>query len=466
MVKQLFIDEAFNLNLYDSQIKQIKEHGIELNNRKERNSFSIYIGNNEIECEKHSLAYILNKELPYYSNKTTSIFCENALETALKRVLIDFYNIDKKVLLYLGKFPEFGFDVDGGSILARQLIDSLKIRCKLDLVFIRKNKEVYQDEFVHSIRYVEYKDAFNNKFVRRLENLDTNLEALKNYEQYNKVITAHVSKFFGIKPDDNSFWNRAILFPMFCTSSYKRAGENVLEEYTELESIVIKNVSKIITPSKQEQKDLLNDYECNKSRISVIPRGINPLIKFKQQGKLGNRFKIVYIGSIKPQKNNIDALHVLNELINKGYQAEMHFICTIQDKSIYEDMENYIHGKNLEQYVFFHFEVSQSDMPEILDNMDINISVSNWETFGRGIFEGISAGLPTFVLEHLEVVKEICADNIGVRYSKSYKEMASEIIHVCNDSELYLQMHNALKTIARTVSYKNEQQRLLKAIFD
>ena len=30
MVKQLFIDEAFNLNLYDSQIKQIKEHGIAL----------------------------------------------------------------------------------------------------------------------------------------------------------------------------------------------------------------------------------------------------------------------------------------------------------------------------------------------------------------------------------------------------------------------------------------------------
>ena len=111
MVKQLFIDEAFNLNLYDSQIKLIKEHGIELNNRKERNSFSIYIGNDEIECEKHSLAYLLNKELPYYSNKTTSIFCENALETALKRVLIDFFNIAKKVLLYLGKFPDFGFHI-------------------------------------------------------------------------------------------------------------------------------------------------------------------------------------------------------------------------------------------------------------------------------------------------------------------------------------------------------------------
>ena len=49
----------------------------------------------------------------------------------------------KNVLLYLGKFPGYGFDVDGGSILARQLIDSLKMHCNLSLVFIRKRKETY-----------------------------------------------------------------------------------------------------------------------------------------------------------------------------------------------------------------------------------------------------------------------------------------------------------------------------------
>ena len=68
----------------------------------------------------------------------------------------------KKVLLYLGKFPGYGFDLDGGSILARQLIDILKVNTTLDLVFIRKNRETYEDCQVHSIRYVEYIDAFNN----------------------------------------------------------------------------------------------------------------------------------------------------------------------------------------------------------------------------------------------------------------------------------------------------------------
>ena len=44
-----------------------------------------------------------------------------------------------RILLYLGKLPGYGFDVDGGSILAKQLIDSLKSYCKFDVVFIRKN---------------------------------------------------------------------------------------------------------------------------------------------------------------------------------------------------------------------------------------------------------------------------------------------------------------------------------------
>lgn len=37
----------------------------------------------------------------------------------------------KNILVYLGKFPGYGFDIDGGSILARQLVDTLKNNCNL-----------------------------------------------------------------------------------------------------------------------------------------------------------------------------------------------------------------------------------------------------------------------------------------------------------------------------------------------
>ena len=94
---------------------------------------------------------------------------------------------EKKVLLYLGKFPGYGFDVDGGSILARQLIDSLKHNCNLTVVFIRKKGETYTDPYVNEIRYEEYKNPFGNKFVRRLQNLETNRSAIGNLDRKSVV---------------------------------------------------------------------------------------------------------------------------------------------------------------------------------------------------------------------------------------------------------------------------------------
>ena len=153
MVKQLIIDESVKKENFLDQIRTIEEKGVIINGILLKNSFSIYVGEDLKKCEKYSLSYLLNKEFPSYSNKITSIFADNAFEVALQRIERDFINIDKKVLLYLGKFPEFGFDVDGGSILARQLIDSLKIRCKLDIVFIRKKKELYEDFKFYFLRF-------------------------------------------------------------------------------------------------------------------------------------------------------------------------------------------------------------------------------------------------------------------------------------------------------------------------
>lgn len=370
----------------------------------------------------------------------------------------------KNILLYLGKFPGYGFDVDGGSILARQLIDTLKMRCNLDVVFIRKNHEEFKDNYVHKIRYIEYKDAFNNKFIRRLENLDTNKEAIGDYSHYDTIITAHVSKFFGFQNADNSFWEKTILFPMFCTSSYVRAGEVVPKEYTEHERFVLDHVNKIICPSLTEQLDIIKDYNIDSRKIIVIPRGINPAFTFVNRYTIPHYPNIVCIGSIKKQKNNMDALRILSMVRRIGIPAELHLICTIQDNNLYNEMLNYIKINNLMKFVHFHIELSQFEVARIMKKMDINISVSNWETFGRGIFEGISSGIPTFVFSRLIGIKNICRDCDGVSFTDNIEEMARDIISTLSDVSIYCRKSLSLSTIANKVSYSKEQSELLNAI--
>lgn len=370
----------------------------------------------------------------------------------------------KNVLLYLGKFPGYGFDVDGGSILARQLIDTLKRQCNLTVVFIRKNNEIYIDPIVQEIKYVEYKNPFGNKFLRRLQNLDTNKEAIGDYTKYDIIITAHVSKFFGFENSTAEFWNKTFLFPMFCTESYKRAGEYVPYEYTEHESFVLSNVKTIITPSEIERLDLVSDYRIDPSKIKVIYRGVNPVFKFISKKHNFNKPQLVCIGSIKKQKNNIEALYVLNNLVHKGIDCYLNLIGTIQDQGLYEEMLLYIQSNGLTDRVRFFLEQTQEQVALTVQDSDINISVSNWETFGRGIFEGISCGLPTFVFYRLTGVRQICNGNKGVSFVNTAEEMATEIERVIKSPEIYFQMSDNLKELASVVSYEKEKEMLVDVL--
>ena len=159
-----------------------------------------------------------------------------------------------------------------------------------------------------------------------------------NFMQYDIIIAAHVSKFFGFEDAPSDFWNKTILFPMFCTSSYQRAGENVPLEYTNKERFVFKKVRKIITPSESERNDLIVDYNVDFEKISVVYRGINPQFRPIYKKHNMEQPQIVCIGSIKKQKNNMAALELLNQLGKKGVNASINFVGTIQNQSIYEQM--------------------------------------------------------------------------------------------------------------------------------
>lgn len=369
-------------------------------------------------------------------------------------------NKQKKVLLYLGKFPGYGFDIDGGSIMARQLIDALKHYCCLDVVFIRKNKETFEDDYVNDVGYVDYLDPWNNKFIRRMENLNTNVLAMENHTDYDVIIAAHISKFFGLDKMDSVFWDKTVLFPMFCSSSYIRAGEGVPVEYTNEESYVVKNVSKIITPSLDEKKDLITDYGCSPDKIKVIYRGITPLIKYRLREINSNLLKIICIGTLKLQKNSKETLSLLDLLERNGVKAELHLVCTIQDQNYYDEFLGMIEKKNYADRIHFHISIKQSELAELIDIMDFNISMSKWETFGRGIFEGASAGLPTFVFEELSTVKDLCENNYGICFCKNVNDMVENIISCINNKNDYKLRSASLEKLSKKFSFYTEQKLL------
>lgn len=371
----------------------------------------------------------------------------------------------ENVLLITGKFPDVTSDLDGGSIMVSHLIEALNEKCNLDVLFTR----TYNDNFnniggVRKVTFLTNQIRSDNKFQRRLANIDWNRMAFsKLIPQYDKVVIIHCSKAFGLENLSKELIDKIILFPMYLTSSYKRSNEIVPVKYKEAEQNILPKIKKIITPSQSEKNDIINDYGVSEKHIIIIPRAVNSYIESKVRDK-SKANRLVYVGAIKKQKKNDDAIALLSKLKKMGVNCHLYLAGSIQDDDLYAHCIDLISRFGLENDISFCGVLSQKEIAKLLNKIDINISVSRWETFGRGIFEGLCAGLPTIAYNNIDCLSEYANTNNGISYVENINEMASKIRDLCANPTLYQnQSQNAIQN-RLLFSIGKQKERLLQEI--
>jgi glycosyltransferase involved in cell wall biosynthesis len=372
----------------------------------------------------------------------------------------------EKVLLITGKFPDITFDTDGGSIMVNHLIDTLANHCILDIVFTRtfdRNFKIIKG--VRQIYFHTNKTRNTNKFLRRLANIEWNCTLFSELiHQYDKVIIIHCSKAFGLENLPQNLLNRIILFPMYLTSSYLRSNEIVLSKYTEAEKKIISKIAKIISPSQSEKNDIIKDYCVSENKIIVIPRAVNSIFKSKlrESSKFNN---LIYIGAIKKQKRNDEAIVLLSKIKKMGLKAHLYLVGSIQDEELYDYCKDLIVNRELINDVTFCGVLTQKEIAILLDKIDINISVSCWETFGRGVFEGLSAGLPSVVFNNIDCFSEYTNENNGISFVENLQTFSNKVFELCTDSNYYkTQSQNAISKSSQ-FSIEKQKEKILEFIF-
>lgn len=371
----------------------------------------------------------------------------------------------KKVLLFTGKFPSFGDDTDGGSILIYSLIQALKNNCILDVIFTRTPRKGFEViEGVRKASFETYEHHLNDKFARRLANKEQLFSRLrKEIAAYDTVIITHCSKAFGIERLSAEERNKIVLFPMYLSPSYKRSGEYPPYEYIAEECSALCSVGKILTPSDSEKQDMIRVFGIDENKIKVIPRGYSSYIKpvLKQTHF---PIELLYIASIKEQKNTKEAIVLLKELSEHAIDVRLHLVGSYQNDSVLSDCHTYITANGLSEKVIFHGVLPQKELAALIARAHINISVSNWETYGRGIFEGMAGGLPTVVFDHLECVKQYVTDGEGISFVLNHEAFLSKLIELCTAHDYYsVQARKAIRSVDY-LSEAHEQERLIKEL--
>lgn len=378
----------------------------------------------------------------------------------------------KKILIVTAKWPYVSDSTDGGDSTLSEIVEAVSNEYIVDVLCFRDDqvngksiKDVRRVIFYHDdfAMFQNYSLHNQEKFMIRLEQAKIAFREIKKIcNEYDLIVVQHVMFVLGMK-EDVKLLNKIVLYPMFTGTSYIKSGENVPQMYLNAEKAVLNKIKKIFTPSEMEKEMLVSEYGVLPQNIFVIPRQVKYKYIFKAWS---NKMpvQLLYIASIRIQKNHLAAMKLVKILLEQQTDVILNCVGPIQDTSIYNECISYINSNGIRDHVIFHGNKSQLEVGKIISSCDINISVSNWETFGRGIYEGMTAGLPTIVFDDLACIKN--AYNIGVYpcMVKDIDEMAKTVINLIHNKEFYENESKKGKKLEEILSEK-KVQRLNRAYY-
>jgi len=261
------------------------------------------------------------------------------------------------------------------------------------------------------------------RFTNRLANAHRTSSQLQQvHDRYDLIFIIHVSNCFGVEAVSPQCLQKIVLFPMFTGDSYVRSGELVPDDYFAKERSALELVPLISSPSLTESRQLQSAYQVHPDRILIHPRGIDLETYCHQERSTPDeqgRINILNIASIKPQKNQMDIVRLVDELKRRRLEPVFHLTGGVGSRPYYVKLKRLITDMGLEENFHLYHTVQPDTLVQIARQCHYAISVSRWETFGKGVFEGLATGLPSFAYSSIECLWEYLQRNGAIKATPS-----------------------------------------------
>lgn len=152
--------------------------------------------------------------------------------------------------------------------------------------------------------------------------------------------------------------------------------------------------------------DITKSLKKNKietERIHYIPNGVDierfsPVsdedkVKIRNKYSLNNKFTVLYVGGITENKNVIETVFAVHNLIRKGYDIQFVIVGSSRlGNKTENELSNYILHNNIEEYCI---RVKHTITPEFyFKAADVFVLNSKHEGLSNSLLEAMSTGLP------------------------------------------------------------------------
>jgi hypothetical protein len=291
-------------------------------------------------------------------------------------------------------------------------VDFLSLTNKLDLLDGKEIKEIY------------YLNSTNSKNLKSLFLL-LKFISKKKYD----IIHCHLFPsiyFISLAKKIN-----LIEVPIIMTEHNTKNRRRNLNFMKPIEKFIYKEFDKIICISKGTSDKLVEWIPELENKINIVNNGID-LKKFKHKKHCNinskDEIKIIMVASFSSQKDQTTLIKAMTEVSAK---YKLYFA---GDGKQINKSKSLVRKLNLEDRI--NFLGNQSNIPELLSQMDLFVLSSNWEGFGLVVIEAMASGLPVIATD-VPGVSNIVSGYGELFECGDYLSLAKKIKKMTSNTKIY-----------------------------
>jgi glycosyltransferase involved in cell wall biosynthesis len=239
----------------------------------------------------------------------------------------------------------------------------------------------------------------------------------------------------------------------------------LIEQLIESEKILLSQAKYFIAPS-QTVKELLTRNNCEPSKITVLPHGIELLGKSPFEPFSGRLIRFGYIGRIDPSKGLHILLKAVESLSSNGKLCELHIFGATRNPWDEEYRKRTLVNYGGNSKIIDHGLIPPEKIKDAYQNIDVLAVPSILpEAFGLVVAEAFSAGRPVIVANSGALEEQVRNGRDGFIVERNNSKALAEAMQKFIESpNLVLEMSNQIPPVKTIQEHVDEVEKIYQSL--
>ena len=205
--------------------------------------------------------------------------------------------------------------------------------------------------------------------------------------------------------------------------------------FLKMQKRVAPRLNKIITPSHNSKKDIVDDFKVADKNISVINNGLDTTIfRLIEKDNFNNNYQLITTASADVPLKGLDyTLYSLANLKKTYPEISLNIIGKLKQNG---HTERLIEKLDIKNNIRFHSNISKEEIVQLYSKSSIAIVSSLYEGFGYPVIEAMACGVPLIATKTASI-PELVSNKALLVQPKNHDEITAGVNKIFNDYEGY-----------------------------